>query len=364
MSPGVEVVSLGAGSAGAELRERVGTILSEGGLVALPTETVYGIAARADRSDALAALSALKHRPEREPLTWHVAGAEALERFPRVSPLARRLAQRYWPGPLTLVLPGVPAGLESVCRDGWCGVRAPAHSGTRSILAAVDFPVVCSSANLHGEPPLVDAEAVRARLGAGLALVVDGGPAPLAQASTVLRLGRGKFELLREGVLSIESLRAAAGMRIAFACTGNTCRSPMAEAMAKEILYQRLETRAERLADFGFEVVSMGVFAGVGSPAAAHAIEAMAEMGVDLGAHRSRAAAAEKLERFDRVYCLTQSHLEALRLRLPPGKDQNLRPLDPHGDGIADPIGGNLDDYRRCAREIREKLSLHADEWA
>ena len=108
-----------------ELVERVGAILARGGLVAMPTETVYGVAARADLPQALAALTELKGRPEDLALTWHIGSPSALKSPDRLSPPARRLADRYWPGPLTLVVPGVPPGLEGAARDGWIGIRMP-----------------------------------------------------------------------------------------------------------------------------------------------------------------------------------------------------------------------------------------------
>ena len=182
--------------------------------------------------------------------------------------------------------------------------------------------------------------------------------------TSVVRVNRTYLEFLRVGVVTDTTLRRLSSLYVLFVCTGNTCRSPMAEAMAKKLVADRLGTSVDKIGDFGFEISSMGVFAGVGSPASTHAVEAMREKGLDLEHHSSRAAMAEDLESFDRIYCLTASHLEALRMRVPPGKDRNLVLLDPEGSGIGDPIGGNLDDYRRCAETIYEKLLLHVDEWA
>ena len=338
--------------------------LSRGGLVAMPTETVYGIGARADDDAALARLAAIKRRDHPRGFSWHVGSASALERFPRASPLAQRLAARYWPGPLTLVLPGAPAGLERISEQGWTGVRFPAQRATAGVLAALAYPVVLSSANLHGEAPLTEARAVAERFGAGLALVLDGGPSRLAESSCVLRIGRGRFEILRPGLYELEQLRAVAGLRIAFACTGNTCRSPMAEGLARKQIAERLETAPERIADFGFEVASMGIFAAAGAPPARLAVQVMKEESVDIGEHRARLALAQDVESFDRVYCMTRAHLEALAQTLPPGRAGNLSLLDPKGADVPDPIGGTRADYRSAADRIRAAIDARIDEWA
>src|SRR5262245_1458353 len=139
-------IVLGEGSATPALTGEVERALRGGGVIAIPTETVYGLAVRADDPAALERLVELKGRAPELAFTWHVGEHAALERFPQPSALARRLAERYWPGPLTLVLPGVPQGLEHVARDGWTGARLPAHPVTAQILAALPFPVVATSA--------------------------------------------------------------------------------------------------------------------------------------------------------------------------------------------------------------------------
>lgn len=342
----------------------VRALLARGGVCALPTETVYGLAARADAPAALETLRRLKGRPPEMALTWHVGSKEALASFGALRPLARRLAERYWPGPLTLVLPGVPPGLERVALHGWTGLRMPAHAATLGVLAACEFPVVLSSANGHGEAPLTRAEDVLARFGDELELVVDGGPARLGEASGVLALGPGRFQLLREGLLRLEDLRRTAGLRIAFVCTGNTCRSPMAEALARQLLAARLELAPTRLGEFGFELGSFGVFAANGAPASSGALEVMAERGIDLRPHRSRSAVPEALLRCDRIYGLTTAHVEALRAQLPPGRHAPLATLDPAGQDIPDPVGGPRAAYQRALADIERALRARLDEWA
>jgi protein-tyrosine phosphatase len=351
-----------------ELAQHVRARLAAGALLGLPTETVYGIAARADLPEALGALRELKGRSADMALTWHVPERSAVERFEPLRPLVRRLAQRYWPGPLTLVLQGVPRGLELVAREGWTGLRLPAHATTVGLLAACEFPVVLSSANRSGEPPLTRASDLLARFGAGLELVVDGGPARIGEASGVLRVGRGHFELLREGLLALPALQRTAGLRIAFVCTGNTCRSPMAEALARALLAERLGVLPRAgdggIGRHGFELASLGILASLGTPASPAAIELLAQRGLDLAAHRSRPATPESLSGFDRIYALTQGHREALCALLPPGRAPAPELLDPAGADIADPIGAGREAYQRCLAEIERALRARLDEWA
>jgi len=347
-----------------DLLDRVRAVLLEGGLVAFPTETVYGLAARADRADALDRLRALKGRPEDLPLTWHVGSSAALRRFERVSPLALRLVARYWPGPLTLVLPGVPNGLEPLTRNGWTGVRLPAHRGCAGILEALEFPVAMTSANRHGAAPATDADTLERAFGAEIEWILDGGPSRLSESSSVLRLGPGHFELLRPGLFTLEQLRLAAGLRIAFVCTGNTCRSPMAEGLARKLLSERLSVRGDELGQFGFELCSLGVHAAVGQPASKDALAVMREQEIDISAHASRAAAAEDMTRFEHVYCMTRGHRAALAATLPPGKDRKLELLDPNGNDIPDPIGGTRADYQQTAEAIAACLKLRLEAWA
>ncbi len=345
------------------VRRRIAAALEAGELVALPTETVYGLAARADLPAAVERLRALKGRDPALALTWHVGTREALERFPRPSAMARRLAQRYWPGPLTLVLPGVPPGLDLAAKDGWTGVRLPAWLPTSRMLADLPFPIVATSANPSGQPPLLDAEAVDAVFGTELALVLDGGRPRLGEASVVLKLGPGHFELLRAGILDLEALRATAGLSIGFVCTGNTCRSPMAEGIARDLLARALAVGRERLGEFGFSVRSMGVLAGSDAPPAAHAVELLAKDDIDISGHRSRLALPEEIAALDRVYAFSPRHLEALRLLLPPGGAKHCELLDPLGEEVPDPIGGPAQEYEKAAAAIRRMVERRLPEW-
>ncbi len=337
--------------------------LAEGQLVAMPTETVYGLAARADSPEALAKLAAIKGRPQGFAWTWHIGTNEDLLRVPGLQATARRLAEKYWPGPMTLVLPGVPPGLELAALEGWIGVRYTTEPFARALCAHADFPVVMTSANLHGERAAIDVDGL-GRLDMNLlGLIIDGGKTRLQEASTILRIGRGKFEVLREGLHDIEALRRTAGRRLGFVCTGNTCRSPMAEGLARHLIAERLGCKPESLSDFGFETRSMGVFASSGAPASPHAVQALAERGIDISKHGSSPALPDVISELDELYCMTLSHRSALAMILAPGKDGHVRLLDPEDRDVPDPIGGSAADYRHCAQHIEDSLKQCLDAW-
>jgi len=192
--------------ADAEGIAKAARILESGGLVAVPTETVYGLAARADSAEAVARTYAAKGRPDFNPLIVHVrdrAHAEQFARFPAAAPDYTS----HWPGPLTLVLPrredawlapAVTAGLETVA------VRAPSHPVMRALLQQIDFPLAAPSANRSGFISPTSAEHVLASLDGRIDLVLDGGPCAAGVESTILALrSDGTVEELRPGPIDV-----------------------------------------------------------------------------------------------------------------------------------------------------------------
>jgi L-threonylcarbamoyladenylate synthase len=189
-------------------------LLRQGALVAIPTETVYGLAARIDRPESIAAIFEAKGRPRFNPLIVHTPTREAalaLARSP--SPLAVRLAERFWPGPLTLVVPRgtavsplVTAGHDSVA------LRVPSHPLTQRLLAALAVPVAAPSANRSTSLSPTTAEHVLQSLGPST-YVLDGGPAERGLESTVVRANGDVIEVLRWGSLSADELARVAAVR-------------------------------------------------------------------------------------------------------------------------------------------------------
>jgi len=190
------------------------SILNAGGLVAFPTETVYGLGADAGNDRAVASIFAAKGRPAFNPLIVHVPGIAEAETLVDVTPLARKLARAFWPGALTLVLPRkkdarlsllVSAGLDTVA------VRAPSNPLARALLAAADCPIAAPSANRSGSVSPTTAAHVAESLDGAVDLILDGGATPLGIESTVVGFDAGKPVLLRPGAVPREAIQAVAG---------------------------------------------------------------------------------------------------------------------------------------------------------
>ncbi len=184
-----------------------GAALRQGRLVAFPTETVYGLGAHALDADAVAGVFAAKARPAGNPLIVHVTGLADAAEVAELTPLAERLAARFWPGPLTLVLAARPP-VPEITRGGLStvAVRAPAHPVAHALLTAAGVPVAAPSANASGRPSPTTAAHVLADLDGRIDMVVDGGPCRFGVESTVVDARGEAPSVLREGVVTREQL--------------------------------------------------------------------------------------------------------------------------------------------------------------
>ena len=192
-------------------------LLREGGLVAFPTETVYGLGANAFDAAAVARVFEVKARPSFDPLIVHLAAAADLDRVSSTEdPRVRRLAARFWPGPLTLVLPRRPelpeivtAGLDTV------GVRVPGHAAARELIRRAGTPVAAPSANPFGYVSPTTAAHVAELLGDEVDLILDGGPCRVGLESSIVALLGGTPTLLRPGGVAREEIEEALGAPLA-----------------------------------------------------------------------------------------------------------------------------------------------------
>jgi L-threonylcarbamoyladenylate synthase len=197
--------------AGAEALDEAVAILRRGGIVAVPTETVYGLAARADSEAAYAEVFRAKGRPDFNPLIVHVASLAMARELARFDERAEALAARFWPGPLTLVLPALPSAVVPAVTAGLATIalRMPDHRAMRQLLEAIALPLAAPSANRSGAVSPTTPEHVADSLGSQVAAILDGGPCLRGVESTIVALREGGgWQLLRPGPIPIEDLTA------------------------------------------------------------------------------------------------------------------------------------------------------------
>lgn len=195
---------------------RACAVLADGFPIAIPTETVYGLAADATNPAAITRIYETKGRPRFNPLISHVADLAMAERYAIFDPVSRKLAETFWPGPLTLILPLRPesgihplatAGLDTV------GLRNP-EGFASELIRSFDRPLAAPSANTSGKISPTSAAHVAEDLGEKLKLILDGGAAPVGVESTIVRVEDGRIRLLRPGGVAAETIEKAAGLKV------------------------------------------------------------------------------------------------------------------------------------------------------
>lgn len=334
---------------------RAGEVLRRGGLVAFPTETVYGIAVAATLPEAVERLYALKGRPRGKPMTLMVADVDDVRRrCPDLPRAAEQLMARHWPGPLTLVLKD-----ETGRRTGF---RLPNHPIALGLVRAAAVPLYVPSANRSDAAPAVTAQQVLAAFPEGLDLVLDGGSSEGGVPSSVVQVDERGITVLRAGALPEALLLDPSRISILFVCTGNTDRSPLAAAALRRRLSERLACAEDELPAHGFEVGSAGVDARDGEPASDRARAVAAEWpggALDLAAHRSRRLTEELLSGATHVFCMERLHRDEI-LAFFPGRGADVRLLDPEDRDVEDPAGLSPLVYRRLALRLDAAAQLLA----
>ncbi|MCU0878136.1 MAG: Sua5/YciO/YrdC/YwlC family protein [Pirellulaceae bacterium] len=341
--------------------------LVEGKVVVLPTETVYIAAASALNERAVDRLLALRGGVLEGPATLAVRSVEdVLDYVPELPAIGQRLARRCWPGPVTLQLADAqpesviqrlsPRVRAIVAPEGQIRLRVPAHELVLRVLRLLAGPLVMIGARRETDSDSVTAQEVLARLADRVDLILDEGRAKFAQRSSIVRVDQAGFEMVRHGVFSETNLRRLASWMAVMVCTGNTCRSPMAEMLLRKRLADKLGLSLEQLDDHGIVVMSAGISAAPGGRAAAEAIGVMRERGLDLTPHESQPL-SDRLVRFaDLILTMTRGHRDAILTQWPDAEPRTYLISQGRGD-VSDPIGGPTDLYRRCAEQIDAYLA-------
>jgi L-threonylcarbamoyladenylate synthase len=259
--------------------------LREGGLIALPTETVYGLGADASNELAVRRIFAAKGRPSTHPLIVHVAHLEAARRWAQAfPPAAEALAKAFWPGPLTLILRRSPRASDAVTGgQDTVGLRVPAHPVALKLLEAFDGGVAAPSANRFGRVSPTTAQHVREELGDQVDFVLDGGPCSVGVESTIIDLSQGQPRLLRPGGLALERVEAVLGQPVPTQTKATDVRAPglleshyAPRAGLSLLPTTALVSEAQRLVAEGLKVAVLGP-PGLSLPAGAGLFEVPAD---------------------------------------------------------------------------------------
>jgi protein-tyrosine phosphatase len=367
-----KVIKLDAEKVDSSKINEAAAIIDSGGLVAFPTETVYGIGCRVT-SDTLARLDDVKGRSANKYYTLHIGLKGDVEKYvPTVGFKAKKLIAGAWPGPLTIVfeldrndinilrynLDGEV--LKNLYKDNSIGIRCPENLVASMLLQRTKNPVVAPSANKTGSPPAVQAEQVLDQLSGKIDLLLDAGQCKYKQSSTVVKIGKSGLKVLRSGFYSQTELEELSEVKFLFVCTGNTCRSPMAEGIFRKYLAEKLQCNVDDLGKIGYKVNSAGIIGSVGFPASPEAVTACAAMGVDIRAHKSRALSKELIEESDIIFAMERIHRD--RIIALDSKASEKCWLLAGNTGIPDPIGHPQEFYNNCAKLIERAVQKRIGE--
>lgn len=346
--------------------------LANGQLIILPTETRYVLAANALKNDASARLKKwTQELALGRTLLATTCQIAALDYVPGMNALAQRLMRRCWPGPVGFEIQNeveliglcdaLPvAARDLVCQDGLVGLRVPAHDVIKEILRLLPGPLLLtgefrgSFENEGSSVPwagLPDEAAV---------LTINDGRTRYNNASSLVRVHGASWKMIHEGVITERTIKHLASHYVLFVCTGNTCRSPMAEALFRRLLASKLGCLDDELASRGFLVASAGLGAVGGDRPSPQAVEVMNRKGIDLTNHESQPFSDRLVMQADQIFTMTRSHRDAILDRFPDAANR-VQMVAANGRDISDPYGSHVDVYQKCAEELEQHLQVIVD---
>ena len=328
-----------------------------GEIVALPTDTVPGLAVRADLEQAASRLAELKGTPADRPFTLHLGKLDTLTRWAPSLP----------PGMASWLVEFLPLGVTAVLRRDWLqfpddlpwpwesvGLRLPTHPQFQHLARKLGHPLLMTSVNPSGEEPL---------WGEDLALWLQRMEIPAAKD---LETGGSRTPSSVVAFTPLpQSLRACGsgspglpGKRVLVLCSGNICRSPIGEALLRDAVAKAWQVPAGRLHELGWVFASAGTIAMSGGPLSDHSLTAGQEIGLELSAHRSQHLDEALRQPWDLVLGMGPRHLQGLAEDLP------AELFDPAGQAVPDPFGGNLDDYQTMRDHLLDAVGQRMALWS
>jgi tRNA threonylcarbamoyl adenosine modification protein (Sua5/YciO/YrdC/YwlC family) len=331
--------------------KKAASVLKKGGIVAFPTETVYGLAASSRNSQAIDKLYKIKRRPKNKPFPIQVDQLKSLKDFKvELSKDAKVLIDKYWPGPLTLVL--------NSKNDEKIGFRIPQNKISQKLLKETAIPLCVPSANFSGENPAKSAKDVIINFDGIIEIIIDGGRCKKAIESTVVDLTATPYKVLREAAISVKELNQSLKSKnkfvkvkkILFVCTGNSCRSVMAKGL--------LENESKK--DLIVQSAGIAVFSGM--PPTEETIKTMKKRGIDVSQEKAQGASASLLQEADLILVMEPKHKDFIIERFPEAKNRThllkeYKRKDKLDDySISDPIGRPFNFYQKVYNEIEKEI--------